>query len=182
VKLTPIIEEIKAKCPTFEQRAAGAAEYANLRNRSNLTMPAAYVVPMDENASELGNGSGYRQMLTEGFSVIVVISNQADERGQQAANQLHDLRAELWAALLGFEIDDYDQITYSGGNLLHVDRSRLDYQFDFNAVFYIDIEDTRRGADLATLPAFESVTVELDHKDLPPDGNVDHTLDVSVPQ
>lgn len=182
MKLTQIIEEIKANCPTFEQRAAGAAEYANLRNRSNLRVPASYVVPMDENASEMGNGSGYRQILTEGFSVIVVISNLADERGQQAVNQLHDLRAELWAALLGFEMDGYDPITYSGGNLLHVDRSRLDYQFDFNADYHIDISDTRTWLDHEALPAFESVTVELDHKDLPPDGEADHTIDVSVPQ
>lgn len=182
MKLDPIINEIKARCPTFGGRVAGAAEYANLRNRSNMTVPAAYVVPLDDNATGQSSSTGYRQTVTDGFSVIVVITNQADERGQTATNQLHDLRAELWAGLLGYELEDYDEIVYSGGNLLHVDRARLDYQFDFSADFYIDISDTRKGADQNSLPAFKSVKIDLDHKDLPPDGTVDHTLDVSVPQ
>lgn len=182
MKLTPIINEIKANCPTFEGRVAGAAEYANLRNRSNMNVPSAYVVPLDDNASDLTSQTGYRQTVTDGFSVIVVISNQADERGQAAANQQHDLRAELWAALLGLELDDYDEITYSGGNLLHVDRARLDYQYDFNADYHIDVSDTRKQSDHDALPAFESVTIELDQNTLPPDGEVDHTLDVSIPQ
>lgn len=182
MKLNPVIDEIKLKGPTFANRVAGAAEYANLRNRSNMMVPAAYIVPLDDSAGTLSSQSGYRQTITDSFSVIVVISNLADERGQTAANQLHDLRAELWAALLGMEMDDYQQITYNGGNLLHVDRSRLDYQFDFSAEFYIDVSDTRKGVDQAALPAFTSIRINLDHNELPPDGTIDHTLDISVPQ
>ncbi|GJH64991.1 hypothetical protein ECZC04_55510 [Escherichia coli] len=44
--------------------------------------------------------------MTEGFSVIVVLSNERDEKGQWAAyDAVHDVRRELWKALLGWMPD-----------------------------------------------------------------------------
>jgi len=112
-----------------------------------------------------------------------VVSNTADERGQAARNAVHDLRGELWFALLGWPFDDeYERIEYTGAALLNVDRARLDFQFEFSADFQIDESLTRKGLNVEALPAFESMNIELDHKDLPPDGNVDHQVEITMDQ
>lgn len=183
MNITNIINEIKAKCPTFQQRVAGAAEYEGLRNSSNLRVPAAYVVPMDESASANATQNSIMQTLTESFMVVVVISNQADPRGQDAYNQLHALRKELWRAILGWVPDeDYEPIEFSGGSILNMDRFRLDYGYEFTSVFTIDASDSRIVDEVSGLPAFESVMIQLDHKTLPPDGTVDHEIEISLPQ
>ena len=183
MKLTTIIDEIKALCPTFENRVAGAAEYQDLRNVSNMMVPAAYVIPLDDNAQAVTIKNTYRQDLIEGFAVIVVVNNTADERGQAARNAVHDLKLELWKCLLGWDFDnDYEPIEYSGGQLIGMDRARLDFQFEFSAEFQINESLTRHGVDLANAPAFESMNIELDIQDLPPDGTVDHAIDITLEQ
>ena len=193
MKLSPIIAEIISKCPTFDGRVAGAAEYHGLAKRSNMVIPAAYVIPLDDNPDGQISQTGYRQRVMDGFAVVVVLS-QTDPRGQQAYDNLDAIRTELWRCLLGWSPADlYEPIEYWGAALLGLDRSRLDYQFEFYAELNIDQSMTRQGAEAAGLPpfdgsgmgncaAFESVTINLDHKELPPDGVIDHTLDIPIPQ
>lgn len=183
MNLELIIDELKARCPTFEQRVAGAAEYEGLRNVSNLRVPAAYVIPLDESSAGNNLQNSIRQTLTEGFMVVVVLNNTADLRGQTATQQLHLLRKEIWKAILGWQPDDdYEMITYDGGSLLGMDRARLDYGFEFSTEFTIDESDSRIADDVAALPAFESMLINIDHKTLPPDGQVDHVVEIDLPQ
>ncbi len=44
MKLTPVIAALRARCPYFENRVAGAAQFKNLPEVGAET-PAAYVVP-----------------------------------------------------------------------------------------------------------------------------------------
>jgi hypothetical protein len=72
------------------------------------------------------------QVLTERFGVIVAMSNAADYRGQASTEALDDIKAELLAALLGFEADaDHVAMEYAGGRHLAMNRARLWHQFDF---------------------------------------------------
>jgi len=181
MKLSLIIDQIKTNAPTFESRVAGAAEYAGLREASNLVVPAAYVVPLDDAAELNRSQTGYQQRINDNFGVVCVVSNLVDERGQSATDALDTLRSELWAALLGWEPGvDYDRISYGGGALLALDRQRLDYQFEFNSQLSIDTTATWQGADIATSPAFSSIKIDLDHKEYPPDGVIDHTLTIPI--
>lgn len=177
MQLSNIINQLKTNAPTFVNRIAGAAEYAALKSATNLIVPAAYVIPLDDGAEANKSQTGYRQTINDSFAVVVVLSNQVDERGQTAYDNLHALRQELWLALLGWKPDtDYDRIEYQGAELLDIDRFRLDYQFEFNAQLDIDQAMTWQGVDIAAAPAFESVYIDLDHKDLPPDGVIDHKI------
>lgn len=181
--LSTIINQLKTNCPTFVNRVAGAAEYTVLKDATSMTLPAAFVVPLDDDAEQNRSQTGYWQTVNDSFAVVVVLANQADERGQAAYDNLHTLRAELWAALLGFKPSaEYDRIEYQGAQLLSLDRYRLDYQFEFNAQLDIDQAQTWQGAEIAAEPAFTSVHIDLDHKDLPPNGTVDHQLDIPIDQ
>ena len=165
--LSDVIGELRARCPSFADpaggpaRVGGAAQFRILPEAANLVVPAAYVLPLDENAGAVESESEYLQYSDDGFAVVVVLSNVADERGQAAANDVHSKRAEIWKAILGFVIGDYYPIKYGGGQVIHLDRARLYYQFEFSAKFVIDKDDTRQGVDVAAAPTFTKLHVEL---------------------
>ena len=107
-----VIDAIRARCPTFEGRVAGAANFADgIDTAQNLAVPCAFVVPLDEDASpdESGETTGLNQTLTERFGVVVCFNNKVDEggdrRGQGAASKFDAMRFELHRALLNWRID-----------------------------------------------------------------------------
>lgn len=124
MNLTPIINALRKRCPTFERRFAGAAEWAGLTIEHAPAMPAAYVVPLREDASENESQNCYYQTITNTFGVIVLVSNAADVRGQGATATLDSLKPELFRALLSWHQepkDEYSEIVYEGGSLLYMD-------------------------------------------------------------
>ncbi len=179
--LLAIIQAIKDRCLSFATNVAGAAEYKRLSESANLTMPAAYVIPMDDSPDSMPNTNGYRQGLRDSFAVIVVLSNAADERGQGSITSVSAIRAELWAALLGWEPDaDHDRLEYEGGQLIDLDRSRLYYQFEFSALTEIQEQDTWQGGNNAALPAFQRAELKLDVPGSP--STTEATAMIEVPQ
>ncbi len=93
MKLTTIIAALRERCPRFEDRVGGAASLRRSLMPEKLRLPAAYVVPSDDAPGEQKSQTDYWQDLTEGFSVIVVLSNERDEKGQWAAyDAVHDVR------------------------------------------------------------------------------------------
>ncbi|WP_211109374.1 phage tail terminator protein [Azospirillum tabaci] len=172
MKLSPIIQRLRARCPAFANRVAGAADFKPIPEASNLTVPAAYVLPLEDSAEAVKGQNEYEQDIRDAFAVVVVVSNRSDERGQAAADELDDLRAALWRALLGWcPTDRHGWIEYEGGRVIHMDRARLYYQFDFGADLGISADMTGQGADLDALPALEGVHTTVDAID-PTDPNL----------
>ncbi len=161
-----IIAALRLRCPSFSSRVAGAAQFQLLPEKTNLTVPCAYVIPLDDNPEANRSATGYRQTVSDSFAVVVALSNTADERGQAASGNVHAIRRELFKALLGWQVsDDYDGIEYDGGNLLSLDRARLWYQFEFSAAFEIGSDDvtdpdTWQTVDLASLPALTEIHLD----------------------
>lgn len=162
-----IIAQLRQRAPIFGGRAAGAAQFQILAEAANLTMPAAYVLPLDEQPGDQDSQTGYQQTVREGFAVVVALSNREDERGQTAAGNLDTVRRALFRALLGFQpAKDYDAIAFEGGQLLHLDRARLYYQFEFSVGYAISVEDTWIPDRNAELPDFEGLDIRLDALDI----------------
>ena len=163
MNLDIIIAQLRLRSLLFEQRVAGAAQFHVLPEAANLKTPAAYVLPLDEQPQEQSSKNGYQQTVREQFAVVVALSNRADERGQGATASLHDVRAALFRALLGFQpAPDYDAIAFEGGQLLHLDRARMYYQLEFSADYAIDTSDTWIPDRNAELPDFEGLDIRLD--------------------
>ncbi len=193
--ITAIITALKARTvATFNERIAGAAEFKSLPETANLVMPAAYVIPLDDDAGEQQSENGYSQIVRDGFGVVVVMSNTPDERGQGSIVSVSALRAVLWAALLGWKPDaSHGPVIYEGGQLLALDRARLYYQFEFSAATEITEADTYQAVANAALSAFTEANVSVDTIDpfdpnriaagaTGPDGKIDATILVQVPQ
>lgn len=158
-----IIAHLRARCPTFAQRVAGAAEYAAARESTALAVPFAFVIPVDDEPEPNAAENGISQRLVETFGVVVAVSNATDERGQASAKAIHQVRAELWAALLGWRpTPQHGLIAYEGGNLLGLDRARMWWQFEFSTDFYIDDSDGWLQAQQQALPRFEGADIKVD--------------------
>ncbi|EII4258517.1 hypothetical protein LHL99_004573, partial [Salmonella enterica] len=52
MKLTPIIAALRARCPLFENRVGGAAQFKAIPEAGKLRLPAAYVVPAEDVTGE----------------------------------------------------------------------------------------------------------------------------------
>lgn len=171
MQLELIITALRARCPTFASRVAGAAQFKMLPENAALAVPAAFVIPLDDSPQPPGSQNSIRQVMTDSFAVVIAVSNVADEKGQTSAHSIDALRAELWAALLGWRpTDRYDGISYEGGSLLAIDRARLWYQFEFGAPMELEPDDGWQEIELETLPHFDGGTVKVDCVD-PSDPN-----------
>jgi hypothetical protein len=172
VNLNRIISELRQHCPVFAQRVGGAAEFSPLTQAANLTVPAAYVIPLDDEVGPAASGQGYRQLLTEGVSIVVALDNKADERGQTSIAALEQIRAELWHALLAWSPGpEYGPFIYDGGHLLSIDRARLFFAFDFSAQTEIVTSDTRQAVEIGQLEPLLGADVQVDAIDPAADPN-----------
>ena len=137
MKLNPIVAHLKATCPVFSLRVAGGIDWDAVVESAKLAMPAAYVIASADVAEPSKAQNAVLQDITDQFAVVVVL-DAGDERGQEANDRLHDVRAELWRSLVGWvPAPEYTRIEYSKGALLHTSRSRVVYQYLFTAEFQI---------------------------------------------
>jgi len=184
MKLSLVIAALRARCPMFAGNVAGAAEFKSIPETGKMKLPAAYVVPTEDVTAEQKSLTDYWQNVTEGFAVVVVLDNTRDERGQAAGyDAVHDVRREIWKALLGWEPDeDAGPVAYSGGQLLDMDRGRLYYQFEFMLTREITEEDTRQQDDLKALDELKTVEIDVDYINPGngPDGIIEHHTKINL--
>lgn len=185
MKLSLIIGALRGRCPFFENNIAGAAEFKTLSETGKMKLPAAYVIPAEDIVTPQKTQTDYWQTVTEGFSVIVVLDNTRDLRGQAASYDAVDgVKKMLWKALLGMRPDsDSDIIVYAGGQLLDMDRGRLYYQFDFTCDMEINQEMTRQQEELDALDEFRFVHMDVDFIEPGngPDGNIELHTEINLP-
>lgn len=176
-----VIQQLRTHCPVFSGRVFGAAEWESLKESVNVLLPAAFVIPMGDAPGESLSVNRTRQSLHDTFAVIVILTNTPDERGQAAAYQFDQVRAALWAALIGWRpiTPDYDGTIYEGCHLLTLDRARAFYQFEFSAGMEITPADGWQEQDLSALPTLDEMHIHTDVIDpiahtLPgPDGRIE---------
>lgn len=165
MNLDQIICALRERCPTFQQRIAGAAQWAGLTEDENPPLPAAYVIPLREDAGQNESEVSYYQTVTNIFGVVLLVPNFADERGQDASRWIELLKREVFKAILSWRMepsDEYSEIVFDGGSLIYMDDARAAYQLDFAFETYLDISDSWQEGDLDALPPFEGLDVDVD--------------------
>lgn len=131
-----IIPRLRAQCPIFSGRVAGAADFAAASLADDVVVPCAFVLPGGDVPGDQELIGEPLQELSERFTVAVCVSNLTDERGQDGAEQLHDIRAQLLTALLGWSPDGsatFGPVTYLGSDGdPTIDRARIWHAYDFS--------------------------------------------------
>lgn len=196
MKISLIVAQLRAYCPAFSTRVSAGIDWDAVASSAKLSHPSAYVIAAGDDASANDVDNAIRQDITDLFDVILVLDS-TDERGQEAADLLHDLRASLWKALVGWKPGaEYDPIEYGGGSLIFINRARVVYRFSFEAAFQLGRNRATEPAEtweewkLDGLPAFEGLDVNVDfiepsdpNLQAPgPDGRIDAQFSVDLPQ
>jgi hypothetical protein len=177
MKLNPIVAQLRQTCQTFSGRVSGGIDWDAVVESAKLALPAAYVIATADAADPSKAQNRVLQNITDQFNVVIVL-DASDERGQEDNDLLHDIRAELWRALVGWEPGpEYSPIEYGKGALLHISRARVVYQFTFFSEFQLgrnlptDPPETWQEVTLDGLPGFTGANFNMDCID-PADPNL----------
>jgi hypothetical protein len=189
--LVAIAEAIKLRCLSFGGRVSVSAEFALIEDAAKMTLPAAYVVMLDDNAANNSSENGYQQVIADAFGIVVVLSNAVDELGKTSIAAILPLRSELCKGLLSWMPDaEHGEIEYSGGQLLAIDRGAAYYQYEFTAPTELTEADTYQETVNSALPPFEGLNINIDAINphdpnlaaIGPDGVIEAVLQVDLPQ
>lgn len=175
MKITALITQLRDQCPTLANRVAAGIDLATLQANAPLQTPSAYVVPIADLAGKNVAQNLMLQPIRDRFEVTLVLDTTD---ATKALDLLHDLRAELWRALVGFKPgSDYDAIEYDGGELVSINSSRVLYRLRFFAEFQLGRNlpgqpaESWHERELDGLSSFTGVTVRVDAID-PADPNL----------
>jgi len=135
MKLGPIVLRLRLANTRFGNFIGGSAEMA-LAMQQTLTRDMAFVIPLADNAAENMYDAGINQKIYERFGVIVALKNDTDnldQLGLTAYDQLDDVRNELFGAILGLDMGGTTEssIYYRGGRILDITRAYMWFQFEF---------------------------------------------------
>jgi hypothetical protein len=177
MKISPILTQLRAQCPSLVGHIATGVDLALLQGNPNLPTPSAHVLPLADLAGASTAQNSASQPIRDRFEIILVI-DATD--ATKALDLLHDLRAELWRALVGFKPgSDYSAIVYDGGETVSINSSRAFYRLRFFAEFQLGRNLPSQPAEswhereLDGLSSFTGVTVRVDAID-PADPNLKH--------
>ena len=177
MKISPILTQLRAQCPSLAGHIATGVDLALLQGDPNLPTPSAHVLPLADLASVNTAQNSLGQPIRDRFEIILVL-DATD--ATKALDLLHDLRAEVWRALVGFKPgSDYSAIVYDGGETVSINSSRAFYRLRFFAEFQLGRNLPSQPAEswhereLDGLSSFTGVTVRVDAID-PADPNLKH--------
>ncbi|OPG70283.1 hypothetical protein B1219_20900 [Pseudomonas ogarae] len=153
MKITPILTQLREQCPTLAHRVVAGFDLSTLQAEPPLQTPCAYVLPTADIASKNAAQNVTLQAVRDRFDAVLVL-DATD--ATKALDLLHDLRAELWRALVGFKPGaEYTGIEYDGSELVSINSSRALFRLRFFAEFQL-------GRNLASQPAESWYERELD--------------------
>lgn len=157
MRLAPIVLRLRVAKTTFGNNIFGSAEL-DKAIQGTLMKQMAFVIPLIEKANANNMDNTVNQVLIERFAVIVALQNdvsQSDKTGITAYDTLHNIRSELFRALLNVWMKDTETpIYYIGGSLLDLTGNYLWYQFEFEFTSRIQ-SDSEGIADVEEIDVYE---------------------------
>lgn len=126
------IARLADQAPAFKS-VKGAADFGAAGMDGVKQVPAAFVILLAETPGEQQHATLSTQQATRTtFGVIYAAQNLRDARGETALTGIIALRAEVFAALYGWQPSaDFDPCEFSGGRILQLDNQVLWWQDDF---------------------------------------------------
>lgn len=121
-----------------ELRVVAGAAAITAAQEDLKTTPAAYVIPLGEQAARNALvGGGHSQQVSVRFGVVLAARNVRDARGQAGHEELERLREAAKSALIGWAPDaDHDPIELARGQLLALTDTILWWQDEYLTSYY----------------------------------------------
>lgn len=174
MNLDTVITQLRTYCAPLAGRVGGAADFdtgtegvlAFTDSTGALAYPAAVVIPLDDDATDLDAlpGPQLNQTVIERIGVVVEFDTTADRRGQAGVDQVQAMKYALHGAILNWNpepLRSTNGLRYGGGRLLKLDRARLFWQFEYTlSVLLTDGDGFQLRGD--PLTDIESIVTGLD--------------------
>lgn len=159
--MATFIASLRRNAPIFGGRVAGAAEfYKGLRDYNTaLALPAAFVLPLGQEADPNVALNGIQQWLHKGVGVAVELDAQTDRRGQAPTMDLEAIETQVFASCLNLRVGVCRMrrgAQFNGARYLDLDRARLWYQWEFGLEWQIT------EADGVQTPSIDLASIEVD--------------------
>lgn len=200
MKISDVVAHLRTYCPTLEGRVAAALAFEAGNGQVKLTTPAAVVFPAGDDADASSAQNVSIQAIEDRFAVVLVLATADPRRGEETADAVHLLRAEIWRALIGWVPGaGYEPIEYLNGEVTEMNRGLTYYTLYFASELTVGHAqgvgpgrepETWQEYELAGLPPMESMGVAVDVIDPiadpnlqkpGPDGRVEFQLGVDEP-
>lgn len=172
MKLSDVVGHLRTYCRTFDSRVFVAIDFKPERGQVSVEVPALVVMPADDEARAPIAQNLAVQEVIDRFTVVLMMATASNERGDATADALHDLRAEVWRALLGWRPgDEYEPIEYEGGEIIDMNRAVTYYGMTFSAELTVGysnglpsdaIPQTWQEYELAQLPLLKRLNISVD--------------------
>lgn len=164
MRIGPIVLKLRLAETRFGNRIGGAADLVRVLENT-FEKEVAFVVQLSETAPPNLYDNGLNQEITERFGVVVALDNGSSDRdktGLTAYDTLHEVRSEIFRAILNWQMDGFEStVYYSGGRVVDINRANLWYMFEFEATTRItDSDGVDNGA--SELPDFDSVAAQYE--------------------
>lgn len=183
MNLLSVVTQIQTYCTPLGSRVSGAADFATgLETVVNMPLPAAFVLPLEDDAQDNEALNGLRQFVTERIGVVLqfdnTVSSDADARtGFAGIGQVYAMRTALFAAILNWLPPGAMAprgLAYGGGRMLTFDRARLFWQFEFTLETQITDSDGWQSTSVPLL--------EIDVTEAEPAGTPAAIVQILLPQ
>ncbi|MEN9671437.1 MAG: hypothetical protein RL018_1714 [Pseudomonadota bacterium] len=133
-----LIAKLKSDCPLLKQ-VSGSADFAAAKTLLKNKMPAAFVVPLAEQASPNSSATmQVSQKVVQQFGVFIAVSNLRDATGEHAVSDLFSVRQQILQKLVGWTpAGAVSFIEFGGGSLMDMDDQVVWWQDNFTLDIYI---------------------------------------------
>lgn len=136
-----VIERLREKLTSWHDRIFGAAELKAAEDKSRLLMPSAYVMYGGSTAKTLSYET-FDQEIDERLRLLVILDNTQDRTGKSAQDQIHTIRAAIFAALLNYRLDeDSHSLQFVGDSMAEMNKAQYMHVFEFKLVGRLQEED-----------------------------------------
>lgn len=130
-----IIDEIKAKIPSINNRVCGVIDPALLSStHENVALPWIYVNISPDSTNYLGTIQGYEGDISETYSIILTLDNTTqkdDSLGYTAQEAIEAYRVLLISILHNRDLDGEGELYYQGNGLYDHNPAKVWWSFNF---------------------------------------------------
>jgi hypothetical protein len=156
--------KIRAANTSFGNNVGGAVELSHAQ-RGTLKKETMFVIPLEEDAPPNKGDTHVIQDISERFGVVVALptdTEQSRKLGLKAYDRLHDIREELFNALININLQEgKTEIYFRTGRLLDITRANLwyQYEFEYRSELRSGITDLANGTKVDPGDGFAGITV-----------------------
>jgi len=103
-----------------------ASDIKTVLKNAVKTTPALFVIPKDENNKSQNSTGTYRDIVTGGIDVLIIVSDYSDALGAKAGQSLKAIRDGIHTSLRGWTPPDCaDVVNYRGGKRVSMAKGLL---------------------------------------------------------